>query len=182
MEIKMGDVLLINADGQPVSLLPLSAVSWKEAIMYMYHEKCDVLEWYDDWVVHSASWETKVPAVIMLRDFLRRSTTPRFSKGNVYLRDMYHCQYCNTKVSNKSATMDHVLPVSKGGKTRWDNIVTACAPCNGRKGDSMSMRPFYKPYQPGYYELARKRKQLPFDIKHESWIPWIGLDQKLVQS
>lgn len=175
-ENKMSDTLLINADGHPVNMLPLSAVSWKEAIMYMYHDKCDVLEWYDDWVVHSAKWETRVPAVIMLKDFLKRSTNPRFSKTNVYLRDVYHCQYCNERVTNKTATMDHVIPLSKGGKTRWDNIITACAPCNSKKANQTYMKPFYKPYQPGYYELVRKRKQLPFDLKHESWARWMGLD------
>lgn len=173
----MSDTLVINADGQPVSLLPLSAVSWKDAVMYMYHDKCNVLEWYDDWVVHSAHWETRVPAVIMLKDFLRRSTRPRFSKGNLYLRDMYHCQYCGVGVNNKTATMDHVVPLSRGGKTAWDNIVTACGPCNSKKGNHMHMKPYYKPYEPGYYELVRKRKQMPFDLKHHSWAQWIGLDE-----
>lgn len=171
------DTLVINADGQPVSFLPLSAVQWKEAVMYMYHDKCTVLDWYDDWVVRSPSWETRVPAVIMLKDYLRRTRNPRFSKSNVYLRDLYHCQYCNAPVTNSSATMDHVLPLSRGGKTNWENIVTACGPCNGRKGNNMTMRPFYKPYKPGYYELVRKRKQMPIDVRHPSWVPWLGLDE-----
>jgi 5-methylcytosine-specific restriction endonuclease McrA len=171
------DTLVINADGQPVSFLPLSAVQWKEAVMYMYHDKCTVLDWYDDWVVRSPSWETRVPAVIMLKDYLRRTRNPRFSKSNVYLRDLYHCQYCNAAVTNASATMDHVLPLSRGGKTTWENIVTACGPCNGRKGNNMTMRPFYKPYKPGYYELVRKRKQMPIDVRHPSWVPWLGLDE-----
>lgn len=173
----MSDTLLINADGHPVSLLPISAISWKEAIMYMYHDKCDVLEWYDDWVVHSARWETRVPAVIMLKDFLKRNTAPRFSKNNLYLRDMYCCAYCGSSVTKSTATMDHVLPISRGGKTRWDNIVTACAPCNSRKGNRVDMRPRYRPYAPGYYELARKRKQMPIDLRHPSWVTWLGLDE-----
>jgi 5-methylcytosine-specific restriction endonuclease McrA len=176
----MSDVLVINADGQPVSLLPLSAVPWKEAILYMYHDKCDVLEWYDDWVVRSVSWETQVPAVIMLRQYLRRATRPRFSKGNVYLRDQYSCQYCGTTVSNATATMDHVVPISRGGKTNWENIVTACSPCNTKKAHHSLMKPYYRPYEPGYYELVRKRKQMPFNIKHDSWNRWIGLDEEIV--
>lgn len=176
------DTLVLNSDGQPVSLLPLSAVSWKEAILYMYHDKCDVLEWYDDWVVRSARWETNVPAVIMLRQYLRRATRPRFSKGNVFLRDMYKCQYCNDSVTNATGTMDHVLPVSKGGKTNWTNIVTACSPCNTKKANHSHMQPFYKPYEPGYYELVRKRKQLPFNIRHDSWRQWLGLDDEIVQT
>jgi 5-methylcytosine-specific restriction endonuclease McrA len=173
------DTLVINADGHPVSLLPLSAVPWKEAILYMYHDKCDVLEWYDDWVVRSVSWETRVPAVIMLRQYLRRTTRPRFSKSNVYLRDMYSCQYCGTGVNNSTATMDHVVPISKGGKTNWENIITACGPCNTKKGNHSNMKPFYKPYEPGYYELVRKRKQMPFNIRHHSWNQWLDLDQSI---
>lgn len=174
------DTLLINADGQPVSLLPLSAVSWKEAVLYMYHDKCDVLEWYDDWVVRSPSWETKVPAVIMLRQFLKRKAGIRFSKSNVYLRDQYTCLYCETRVNNATATMDHVIPLSKGGKTNWENIVTSCGPCNTKKGNHNHMKPKYAPYKPGYYELVRKRKQLPFNLRHQSWSQWIGLEDEIV--
>lgn len=178
-ERKMSDVLLINADGQPVSLLPLSAIPWKEAILYMYHDKCDVLEWYDDWIVRSPSWETRVPAVVMLRTFLQRKAGVRFSKGNVYLRDQYQCLYCGTGVNNSNATMDHVYPISKGGKTNWENIVTACSPCNTRKAHHTVMKPRYAPYKPGYYELVRKRKQMPFNLRHGSWAQWIGLEDEI---
>ena len=172
------DTLVLNADGLPVSYIPLSAVQWREAILYMYHDKCNVLEWYDDWMVHSASWETKVPAVIMLKEYLRNTRTVRFSKSNVYLRDQYSCCYCGDDLNRREATLDHVLPVSRGGKTVWTNIVTACAPCNTRKGNKTGpqWRPAYKPYEPGYYELVRKRKQLPFDVKHPSWHQWLNLD------
>ena len=171
------DTLVLNADAQPVSILPLSAITWKEAVLYMYHDKCNVLEWYDDWMVRSARWETRVPAVIMLKDYLRHNRVPRFSKSNVYLRDQYKCLYCGTSVNRSSATMDHVIPQSRGGKTNWTNIVTACGPCNTRKGNQTTMKPAYAPYQPGYYELVRKRKQMPFDVRHPSWNMWLQLDQ-----
>ena len=176
----MSDTLVLNADGQPVSLVPISAVQWKEAIMYMYHDKCSVLEWYDDWMVRSPSWETKVPAVIMLKSYLRRTKEVRFSKNNLYLRDMYSCLYCGCNVTKSEATMDHVIPVSRGGKTSWNNIVTACGPCNHSKGNSLSSqwKPKYKPYKPGYWELVRKRKQLPFQIRHHSWNHWLGLNEE----
>ena len=171
----MADVLLLNADAQPVSYLPLRVIEWKEAIMYMYHDKCSVLEWYDDWMVHSPTWETKVPAVIMLKDFVRQKTHVRFSKSNVFLRDQYQCLYCSCGVSRTTGTLDHVVPVSKGGKTSFNNIVTACRACNTRKGNKMTMKPNYAPYTPGYWELVRKRKQLPFPVKHPSWAQWIDL-------
>ena len=169
----MSDVLVLNADAQPVSYLPLSAVQWKEAITYMWLDKCDVLEWYDDWIVRSSSWETKVPAVIMLKEFQRRRRTPRFSKTNLYLRDLYTCQYCNTPFQRRELTMDHVRPISMGGKTNWENIVAACGPCNTRKGNKMIMKPKRMPYKPDYWELVNNRKQLDIDVRHPSWRNWL---------
>lgn len=169
----MADVLLLNADAQPISYLPLSTVQWKEAIRYMYHDKCSVLEWYDDWLVRSPTWETRVPAVIMLKEYVKKKTQVRFSKYNVYLRDQYTCLYCDEQLITSQLTLDHVLPLSRGGKTNFKNIVTACHSCNGKKGNSLDMKPRYAPYQPGYWELVRKRKQLPYDIKHPSWEQWI---------
>lgn len=173
------DTLLLNANAQPVSYLPLSAIQWKEAILYMYHDKCSVLEWYNDWLVHSPTWETRVPAVIMLKEYVRTKTAVRFSKSNVYLRDQYSCLYCGDRVTKREATLDHVVPVSRGGKTNFENIATSCAPCNTRKGNKMSpeWRPRYKPYRPGYWELVRKRKQLPFEVKHPSWYQWLDLEK-----
>jgi 5-methylcytosine-specific restriction endonuclease McrA len=161
--------LLLNADAQPVSYLPLSAIQWKEAITYLWLDKVTVLEWYDDWMVRSESWETKVPAVIMLKDMQRRRLRPRFSKIHLYVRDLYTCQYCNTPYTKHNLTLDHVVPISKGGKTSWTNIVAACGPCNSRKGNKTHMKPIKTPYAPDYYELVNKRKQLDMQIAHPSW-------------
>jgi len=175
---QLSDVLVLNADAQPVSFLPLSVVQWKEAVMYMYHDKCTVLDWYDDWVVRSTNWETRVPAVIMLKSFMHKTRNPRFSKTNLYLRDMYECGYCGKRHPKNDLTMDHVMPISKGGKTNWTNTMTACKPCNWRKSDKVGpdWRPLYKPYAPGYYELVRKRKQLDFTVRHPSWYQWLDLE------
>jgi len=170
----MADTLVLNADAQPVSYLPLSAIQWKEAITYLWLDKCHVLEWYDDWVVRSASWETKVPSVIILKDMMRRRRRPRFSKTNLYLRDLYTCQYCNSPFTRTNLTLDHVIPLSLGGKTNWENIVAACRTCNSKKGNRTHMKPIKKPYQPDYYELVAKRKELGIDVRHQSWLTYIG--------
>lgn len=169
----MSDVLVLNADAQPVSYLPLSAIQWKEAITYMYLDKVEVLEWYDDWIVRSESWETKVPAVIMLKEFMRRRRRPRFSKINLYIRDLYTCQYCLNEFTKPNLTLDHVIPISKGGKTQWTNIVAACNRCNTTKGNKTIMKPKRMPYEPDYYELVNKRKQLEFNIRHPVWKSYI---------
>jgi len=169
----VSDVLVLNADAQPVSYLPLSAIQWKEAITYLWLDKVTVLDWYDDWVVRSAHWETRVPAVIMLKEMMRRRRQPRFSKTNVYIRDLYTCQYCNTPHFRNHLTLDHVIPLSKGGRTEWLNIVAACGPCNARKANKTIMKPISKPYIPTYYDLVNKRKQLEFDVKHPAWKNYI---------
>jgi 5-methylcytosine-specific restriction endonuclease McrA len=170
----MADTLVLNADGQPISLLPPSTIQWKEAVTYIWLDKVHVLEWYDDWIVRSSSWETRVPAVIMLKEMYRRKRNPRFSRYNVYLRDMFTCQYCLTQFPKSQLTIDHVLPISKGGRTTWDNISTACNPCNSKKGNDERVKPKHLPYQPDYYELANNRKQLEFEIKHPSWATWLS--------
>ena len=165
----MSDVLVLNADAQPVSYLPLSAIQWKEAITYLWMDKVTVLDWYDDWVVRSASWETKVPAVIMMKQMMRRRRRPRFGKTNLYIRDLYTCQYCNTSQTRNNLTLDHVIPLSKGGRTRWENIVAACGPCNSKKGNKTIMKPVRQPYEPDYYELVSNRKKLEMKVRHPSW-------------
>ena len=169
----MGQVLLLNADAQPVSYLPLSAIQWQEAITYLWLDKVTVLEWYDDWMVRSDRWETRVPAVIMLKEMYRRRRQPRFSKHNLYIRDLYTCQYCDTPYTKSNLTLDHVLPLSKGGKTSWENIVAACGPCNSRKGNKTNMKPRRTPYAPSYYDLVDKRKQLDMSIAHPSWSAYL---------
>lgn len=161
--------LLLNADGIPVSYLPLSVLSWQESIKYMVLEKARVLESYDDWVVHSPTWSVSVPAVMMLVEYEKRKATLRFSKQNVFLRDNYICQYCSIEVNRKTATLDHVHPLSKGGKSTWDNCVTACGQCNARKGNKQDIKPNSKPYKPNYFSLVEKRKRMFYDLRHPSW-------------
>ena len=170
----MSSTLLLNADGAPISWLPLSTISWEEAIKFMVLEKATVLETYDDWVVHSANWETQVPAVMILREYEKRKTAIRYSKHNVFLRDGYTCQYCGDDVSRKTATLDHVLPVSHGGKTTFENTVCACATCNANKGNDKKIVPKHKPVKPTYYQLVEKRRKQQWDMPHPSWANYLG--------
>lgn len=169
----MTTTLILNADASPISILPLSTISWQEAIRYMVTDKAVTLEWYDDWVVHSANWETRVPAVMMLTEFEKRKTAVKFAKSHVFLRDSYTCQYCGVEVDRKTATLDHVVPVSLGGKTIFENSTTACSPCNANKGNNHKIIPKVKPYKPTYWELVEKRKKLGWKVPHPSWVDYL---------
>lgn len=165
----MSDTLLLNADGQPLNYLPLSVIDWQEAIRYMVLEKATVLEFYDSWTVSSPTWSTLVPSILILNEYSKPKQTVRFSRSNVYLRDRLICCYCLKNLEKKECTLDHVLPLSKGGKTNFENTVTACNSCNSYKGNNHKILPKIKPYKPTYYDLVNKRKKLPYNIRHSSW-------------
>jgi len=171
----MADTLLLNADGGPVSYLPLSTIIWEDAIKYMVLDKASVLLWHNNWIVHSATWQTPVPSVMILREYMKPKVTVRFSRSNVYLRDNGTCQYCGNAVERKDSTLDHVIPVSKGGTSVWENCTTACAPCNSSKSDKQKgWKPRIKPYKPDFYELVNKRKKQGFsNLRFEEWMQFI---------
>jgi 5-methylcytosine-specific restriction endonuclease McrA len=172
----MANTLLLNADGAPVSVMPLSVLTWQDAIKYLVLEKADVLLYHDNWVVRSSRWETQVPSVMMLREYMKPKSSVRFSRMNIYLRDDGQCQYCSSLITKEESTIDHVLPISKGGKTSWQNCVAACGKCNASKADhTVGWKTLRTPYKPDYYELATKRKKLPFRIKYSEWKQFIGI-------
>lgn len=74
-----------------------------------------------------------VPAIIRLvRAVAFRAKYLRPTRNAIFRRDRYTCQYCGDR--NK-ISLDHVLPLSRGGKDTWENLVTACFPCNNKKGN-----------------------------------------------
>lgn len=156
-----------------MTLLPLSVVDWQEAIRYLVLDKVRVVEWHDDWVVRSVSWSTKVPAVMMLKEYQKPKSTMRLSKRNIFLRDGYKCQYCGIQVNESTATVDHVLPTSLGGKTSWENCTTSCKSCNHEKGATKA-DPTTKPYRPSFWELVQRRRERGFHLHHPSWANYIG--------
>lgn len=167
------DTLLLNANAQPVNLLPLSTLTWQEAVRYLVLDKVTVLSWYDEWIVRSASWQTRVPAVMILKEYQKPKTVARLSKQNVFLRDLYICQYCGNTCSRQTATVDHVLPKSFGGKSSWTNLTTACKLCNTTKSNNKKIKPAILPHKPDFWELAEKRKRMGFKIAHPSWSDYI---------
>jgi 5-methylcytosine-specific restriction endonuclease McrA len=170
----MRTTLLLNTDAQPVNWLPLSTVSWQEAIRYMVLDRARVLEYYEDWEVHSQNWTTRVPAVMMLVERQKTKTGVRFSKGNLFLRDGYRCQYCGIGVDRRTATVDHVLPVSHGGRTTFENTVTACGVCNANKGNNRRIVPKTQPVKPTYWQLVSSRQSMGWPDAAPQWLPYLG--------
>lgn len=172
------DTLILNGDGNVMSVLPLSVVNWTDAISYMYSEKVVVVKNYEDWEVHSPSVTMKVPSILMFRGYAWWDKMVVFTQENLFLRDDYTCmlQITSRCAANKGKghspkrlTMDHYIPRSKGGKKVWSNIVTACFECNCRRGNNSSIKPKKLPRVPSYYDLLETRKKLPIVIKDPAW-------------
>jgi len=49
------------------------------------------------------------------------------------------CHYCGKKLPAKELTMDHIVPIAKGGKSTKGNVVPCCADCNTQKKSSLLM-------------------------------------------
>jgi 5-methylcytosine-specific restriction endonuclease McrA len=131
--------------------LPVKILRWQEAVKMRYEGIAEVVAEYAD-EIRSPSVTWHVPAVLRLRKMQKPSKHGvKFSRQNVYQRDGYRCAYCGGKFPVSALSYDHVVPRSAGGRTVWENIVTACRPCNVRKGnktcDDAGMWP-HTPYRP----------------------------------
>lgn len=127
----MEQTLLLNATYEP-----LKVVDWRKAMTLLCQGKVEVVSEYDR-EIRSVSVTFRLPSVIRLLRYItisRRLDDVPFSRANIYARDGHRCQYCGRELPVAELTFDHVVPVSQGGRKDWENIVTACIPCNRRKG------------------------------------------------
>jgi len=170
--------LVLNADFRPMSYFPLSLVSWQEAVTAAVSERVVVVAEYDA-VVRSPSTVLRLPSVVALRRYRPRLRKVAFTRYNVFLRDRFTCQYCGHRFPASELTFEHVIPRSRGGLTTWTNIVTACRPCNGRKGSSTAVKPRREPKEPALRELLAAERALPPNHLHESWVDFLYWDAEL---
>ncbi len=165
----------------PVNYLPLSVIGWQNAIRAVILDTVAVVAEYEDWEIHSQNLTMKVPSIIMSKRHLHFDHQVAFSDEKVFLRDRFTCQYCHTVFSENRLTMDHVVPRSKGGKTTWTNITTACGPCNFNKGSNRKIVPIKMPHKPSYYELLGIRKEYPLVVHREDWADFLDWPEENIR-
>jgi len=136
-------VLVLNQ-----SYEPLSICSAKRALGLICKNVAKSEKTYDIKVHTSKLWDEVtgdfinidlyLPSVIRLLTYKYIPIRMQIlSRKNILNRDRNTCQYCMKVFSPKKLTLDHIYPKSKGGKSSWSNLVTACGECNRKKGDRL---------------------------------------------
>ena len=166
-------VLVLNASYEAINVCNL------QRAMKMVFKGTAQTEEVSDIQIRSPSAAMNVPHVIRLVNYVQ---VPRgvvkFSRRNVLVRDQYTCQYCRREFPTAQLTLDHVIPISRGGQTNWENVVTPCKKCNNRKGNKMlyegSIKLVRQPKTPSiltYLQLNRH-----FRGCHPSWRKYLYIN------
>lgn len=160
----MSDTLLLNASFEPIKI-----ISWQKAITLFFRGKVEVVTEYDK-EVRSVSIALKIPSVVRLTRYINlRGNNLPLTKLNLLTRDSFMCQYCGTSLNKTSATLDHVVPRSRGGQRTWNNIVSACQSCNRKKGAKTPreahMPLINEPFEPSWLPVfeVRIKGKIPLD-------------------
>lgn len=153
----MERVILLNSDYSF-----LNYIAFKDAMRLVTKRKVEVIKEASRIIWRRKEEIMYMPMVLRLVKLVRsvyKNKVP-FSKRNVLIRDEYTCQYCGVKSTSKM-TWDHVTPKGQGGYNSWENCVTACKPCNNKKGNRTprQAKMFLKrtPYAPTIMEFLRIR-------------------------
>jgi 5-methylcytosine-specific restriction endonuclease McrA len=173
MEIETTPCVVLNSTYEPISV-----TTSKRALLLILEGKAIAVEEHPYMIVRSPKQTFKVPLVVALKIFVRGRkvfrTAAALSQKNLFTRDNHTCQYCNRHKSqlrsSECLTRDHVIPESKGGKSTWDNLVTACSTCNNKKADlnleETKLTLLKKPTTPTLFELWMKNTQKKLSSYH----------------
>jgi len=174
--------LVLNADFRPLSYFPLSIWPWHEVVKAVFLDRVSIVCEYEQ-IVRSPTFEMRLPSVISLKEYVPLNRKPAFTRFNVFLRDGFRCQYSGIRLPAEQLTFDHVQPRAQGGRTSWENVVTASAEMNLLKGnrtpEEARMRLRRRPRQPTLSELQRQARKFPPNYLHESWHDFLYWDSEL---
>lgn len=160
--------LVLNAGYEPMSV-----VSFKRALVLVLAGKANVLEADAARPVRSEQLSLDRPTVIILTRYVKPPTarTAALSRRGVLRRDGHRCAYCG----RSAATVDHVMPRSRGGANSWTNLVACCRSCNSLKGDrtpeEMGWSLLVRPEVPDAGRFWLREVDAPAEV----WAPFLEL-------
>jgi 5-methylcytosine-specific restriction endonuclease McrA len=147
-----------------VAGLPIEWVSWQTAATIYARDRVRWEAGEARFVLHGGTRcdgtqsVLSINSIIAVRDKSGKyhRAVPPLTNRALFQRDGYLCMYCGRKHGSRELTREHVLPVSRGGRDCWTNVLTACVSCNHRKNDrtpeEAGMLPIGLPYEP---DMAR---------------------------
>jgi len=150
-------------DSTPVLFLssgyePMYRTHWKRAVSAVFCGRAEILEEHDNFKILTSGGPIPFPTVVryttgvILSKLRNISCILKVTKKNVWLRDGGLCQYCEKEIRLSEATVDHVLPKSKGGRNDWENVTLACTKCNQKKGNRLlnntGLKLLKRPFRP----------------------------------
>ncbi len=149
-------VLVLNQNYEPLNICRV-----RRAVMLIHLGRAAMLE-NGSGFIHSANEIFSVPSVIRLDHLIKRPRPQRkLTRLEVFNRDHFTCQYCGK--DTHQLTLDHIIPRHQGGLHTWENITSACVPCNrhkaGRTPEQAGMKLARVPVRP--------RSNTPFYIPHQ---------------
>jgi len=161
-------VLVLNKQWQAISI-----ISAAEAFSQIVSGTADPLVMEGGEILEPVSWDIwaklpledgelgtglpnrsiRTPKIIVLKTYAQMPMyRPKFSLKNIYIRDKGVCQYSGKKILPSQASIDHVIPQSKGGSTSWENCVLAERRLNSIKGDKSlkeaGLKLMRRPFEP----------------------------------
>lgn len=142
-------VLVLNTSYEVINICNV-----KRAILLIF-KGIAVVEEKSENYIHTISEKFIIPSVIRLKTYIKVPIKKVVvSRKNVLIRDKYTCQYCGDDYAPEELTIDHIIPKSRGGSTKWDNVVACCKKCNNQKGHKTlresGMKLIKKPSIPNY--------------------------------
>lgn len=159
-------VLVLNADYSAISLCTVP-----KAFLLVYLHKAELVASDDGEMLRSVNSAYPMPSVIRLNRYVNVPYKGVvLTRHNIFKRDSNSCSYCGNK---RDLTLDHVVPKSRGGKTSWTNLTTACRRCNTKKGnltpEEAGMPLQIRPFRPTFVMFLRE-----FDGSSETkWHPYL---------
>lgn len=166
MEFETTRCVVLNSTYEPISI-----ITSKRALILILEGKAVIVEEHPHLEVRSPRQTFKVPVIVALKMFVKGrkifKTHAALSQRNLFIRDNSTCQYCSRHRSELRSfeflTRDHVIPECRGGKSTWDNLVTACSTCNNKKADKLiedtTLVLLKRPVTPTLFELWMKNSQ-----------------------
>ena len=142
--------------------------SWQE--VSEFKKENGLAEDESEWV-STVSHQFQVPRIVRLL-FYGRYPGRRisFNRRNIFARDENRCQYCRKRFPTSELSIDHVVPLSRGGRAAWTNVVCACTNCNKRKGGRLAhkvgMTLIRQPVEPRFNPLIRLK------IRRKKYYSW----------